>query len=467
MPRKRPAARVARAPAGEELSFSTAGFDLAGFCRDLLDFAGLQPTTGKTLRVCTIFSGLPGCSSKLMNDRAQIHMLRCRSGAPSIVLGKVVPGCFQEVFACEKDAAACHCLQNAVAVDHLFEDAGTLTGERAWCMKHGQNCVVPSAHVDLLIAGFTCKANSTQNAQRWSEKPSESKHFEAFLQTMKVLQRLQPKAFVLENVPGVMKADGADAKETVNDVIMTKMAETLPTYSVEHVCLTARPLPTERQRIYWIGHHNAAASAIKAQVEQLSSHAKGFKVHHVSSFVVPSSVAKWAALMKGGATGDEVDAAAVYAGTLQKARDKAKGRLPAALAWPRLEDTESRHLPMTNAWSRAQVDVYEQICLHQCTDVDGPRHWVADIGQTAGRGAVRVTGLAPTFTTSSRPYSYSLHRELSPEECMWMHGFRDYNFHGTTLQQARSIIGNGMAATTLAVVLIPVAHSLGALVKVA
>lgn len=110
-------------------------------------------------------------------------------------------------------------------------------------------------------------------------------------------------------------------------------------------------------------------------------------------------------------------------------------------------------------WMRAQIDVYQHIIQSQkqFSETD-PADWfpVADVGQTASRGAIQVTGELPCITTSSKIYAYDLHRTLTPDELMACHGFVDYNFSGLTTHEAAQLVGKGMAATSLVTVLAPV-----------
>ena len=119
------------------------------------------------------------------------------------------------------------------------------------------------------------------------------------------------------------------------------------------------------------------------------------------------------------------------------------------------------------AWQQAQVDVCHLLCDAK-TLSESPAQPAAlgDFCQTAGRGAIHVAGTLPCLTTSSCIWSYGLHRELQPEELYGAHGFEDYDFGGMTVPEAVAAVGNSMAASSLAVVLVPVLEVLGKLVPV-
>ena len=64
-------------------------------------------------------------------------------------------------------------------------------------------------------------------------------------------------------------------------------------------------------------------------------------------------------------------------------------------------------------WLRAQIDVYELIVDSiPHSDRPAPEFFfpVADVGQSAGRGAVCIQGTIPSLATSSRIFAYQLGR---------------------------------------------------------
>ena len=90
---------------------------------------------------------------------------------------------------------------------------------------------------------------------------------------------------------------------------------------------------------------------------------------------------------------------------------------------------------------------------------------ISKVSQSCQRGGVNFNGQVPTVTTSTRLWSFKEHRELLPEEMMAFHGLPNYNFGGCHMTQARNIVGNSMASTTLATVLVPVLQVLGRLIQ--
>lgn len=421
-------------------------FSLPDFCEQLLASLQLR-RSGKPLHFATAFSG---------------------SGAPSLVLSCLLEDGVVELFSSEKELSACHALMRNTKTRHIYEDAMAAAQKKkpAWCCQHGRLCDIPAGKQDLYIAGFTCKGNSTQNPNRFTESPAESKHFEAFEACILHIKNHKPVSFILENVTGVLMKESSDSEKKFIEVLMGKMKEEIPEYEVGYVKITAAPLPTSRPRIYWIGHTNASVKEVVVQIEKLISTVSGWKVHHVDSFLDAAddpSIAKWAILGSSMKSAHEIDEAASYASALAKARDKAGKRLPQALSWPAVPDRESRHCTEVLPWLKAQVDCYEQICSFMSI-ARSNEHWLADVSQTSNRGSVKLTGTVPTLTTSSRLWSYKLHRELTPDECMRIHGFSQYDLRGLSTSEAKAIIGNMMAGTALAIILCPVLRSLGCLV---
>jgi len=90
---------------------------------------------------------------------------------------------------------------------------------------------------------------------------------------------------------------------------------------------------------------------------------------------------------------------------------------------------------------------------------------LAKVSQSTNRGTCMVDGRCPTLTTSSRLWSFKLHRFLLPEELMRCHGLDGYSFRGLTKAQARELIGNSMSSTTLVMVLAGCLYAMDRLVK--
>lgn len=92
---------------------------------------------------------------------------------------------------------------------------------------------------------------------------------------------------------------------------------------------------------------------------------------------------------------------------------------------------------------------------------DELQHAVADISQTVGRGSIQVNGCLSTVQTSTRLWSFKLHRFATPAELVAVHGFEQYDFATVPWETAMSVVGNMQTATHLVFALIPVLEALG------
>lgn len=191
---------------------------------------------------------------------------------------------------------------------------------------------------------------------------------------------------------------------------------------------------------------------------------------------------------------EKVKAASEYASAFAKAHAKADKRISNGSLLPvhaRMSSKTSQN--GLTPWLRAQIDIYELILSNVPEDALPPSDEyfpVADVGQSANRGAVCIQGTVPSISTSTRIFAYPLQRQtastnihlcasnifhfliglnilfsgqrfLTPEELMAAHGFSDYRMEGLSLNEKMGLVGRGMAATTLATILAPVAKALG------
>lgn len=160
----------------------------------------------------------------------------------------------------------------------------------------------------------------------------------------------------------------------------------------------------------------ATGEAIAKDIGKMTAkHASGPKVHHVSSFLSRTVKLHSADDMKPDAdTAAQTQNEKLYSAAFHNAWIKAKKRLPEdCQAKPRSERESCKYQldgQGYSPWLQAQVDVYQHILESNCgPDVRNP-HMLGDIGQSTNRGGVHWLGELPCLTTSSRLYSYTLHR---------------------------------------------------------
>ena len=77
----------------------------------------------------------------------------------------------------------------------------------------------------LFVSGFSCKANSTQNKERFTKDPCESHHFESFVGCLDFCKKYRPQFVLLEDVCGIQLQKARGQKETVLDEIMKRLHE--------------------------------------------------------------------------------------------------------------------------------------------------------------------------------------------------------------------------------------------------
>jgi hypothetical protein len=117
---------------------------------------------------------------------------------------------------------------------------------------------------------------------------------------------------------------------------------------------------------------------------------------------------------------DKVKQASEYAADFAKSYGKAKKRLGKDSQLKPVHERASyihaQQLAGTTPWIRAQIDVREM--LYKASTMPDPSkhemyHPVADVGQSAYRGAIHVQGTLPSLSTSTRLWSYSWNKSAT------------------------------------------------------
>ena len=135
-----------------------------------------------------------------------------------------------EDFACEINLSAAYALTRNSPPLHLFTHNSHLLREDVmtkglFCHIHGRRCSPSRQTPELFVSGFSCKAFSTNNGERWSQDPVEHEHFSSFLECKAFIAKYLPKAVVLENVEGVNFRRTSGCKGTGLDEIMKHLQE--------------------------------------------------------------------------------------------------------------------------------------------------------------------------------------------------------------------------------------------------
>ena len=171
-------------------------------------------------------------------------------------------------------------------------------------------------------------------------------------------------------------------------------------------------------RAFTLGSRRASALVIASQIGMLVKHIQNMPKHHIKTFLDPQKTQYWRDLHCSDAGTKpsplaSLEGQSAYASCVEKARNKAMetGRLDAEHPWPPLNKRESaqcRSAAAVTPWCLAQIDTYEQILKKASEDqlVDNKGYRLADVSQTASRGALSLGGTLDTILTGTRYYDY-------------------------------------------------------------
>ena len=233
------------------------------------------------------------------------------SGAPSLVLRTLLAGNLREVMACELDPAAAHALMvNAKPVHAHVDVCQQATQKKCFCYVCNKACKVPAAKdaLDLYVAGWPCNSNSLLNTRRFEEDPTTTKHADVLKKIARCLGKMQPRAFVLENVAGVTKKRNSQEPGSVAEWVKQTLKEEVPDYQIHDFMLGSHPVTSIRNRCYTIGVRDGSMLPIIKDVELLCNAALKMPLHHLDALLTPDVPLEAAA---GSVVSPEKDSAAV------------------------------------------------------------------------------------------------------------------------------------------------------------
>jgi DNA (cytosine-5)-methyltransferase 1 len=135
---------------------------------------------------------------------------------------------------------------------------------------------IPSSFIpdhDMLVGGFPCQPFSREGLQPGlAEKNGNGL---LFLEIVRILRDKQPKAFFLENVPGLLYCD-----EGRTIAVVMEALELEGTYAVRHEVINARCLTAQsRNRLYFVGMKRS-----KKRTRQHEEHADDEEAEMVFAF---------------------------------------------------------------------------------------------------------------------------------------------------------------------------------------
>ncbi len=170
-----------------------------------------------------------------------------------------------------------------LALPGSIEDLDAATVLRELPTSSGKRSLGPG-ELDVLLGGPPCQGYSVNSHNRSVTDPRNH----LFRHYVRFLRGLSPKAFVLENVPGMFSLDGGRFFEELVSAIGTADASGCPGYEVEFKILNAAHygVPQERFRIVVVGTRRdvvAAAGRVRlpvpAHYSLAQAHFRGGRTH--------------------------------------------------------------------------------------------------------------------------------------------------------------------------------------------
>ena len=119
----------------------------------------------------------------------------------------------------------------------------------------------PSSSLDLLVAGFPCQPFSSSGDQPGLD--DENGRGLLYTHIIRFLRVSQPKAFLLENVPGLLGTDSGKAYETILSSLQSEAGYDVTVKTISSRGLTAQ----SRKRVYFVGFKQNSNNDPRAKFE--------------------------------------------------------------------------------------------------------------------------------------------------------------------------------------------------------
>ena len=211
-------------------------FNINEFLCEMQTVLGCAPSADKVV-LATACSGLLSLHSycRFVYPSTEVKCDRCvpcRLGVPAMVLRsimgdatKVVELTASEISQTSAHALLLNCPQNHQPMQLLRNVMEVASSGKSFCYIANEatrmNDMFGSAGTDIFIAGYPCNDNSALNTTRFHpEKDATSTAFAAVLPAvLRVLDRLGPKAFALENVTGLLKKRSGPSSSSAEPVM--------------------------------------------------------------------------------------------------------------------------------------------------------------------------------------------------------------------------------------------------------
>lgn len=124
-------------------------------------------------------------------------------------------------------------------------------------ISKGLDALLGSEKIDVIIGGPPCQAYSMAGRARDEKGMKDDYRNYLFESYLKVVERYKPKAFIFENVPGILSARPGNGKWKIIDLIQEAFAEAgyavLSDLSEAIVDMTEYGVPQNRKRVIILG----------------------------------------------------------------------------------------------------------------------------------------------------------------------------------------------------------------------
>ncbi len=121
--------------------------------------------------------------------------------------------------------------------------------------------LINNREIDIVIGGPPCQGMSLSGPRKFEDPRNK-----LYLSYIRLVEEIQPKAFVIENVPGLVSLFGGQIKDSIIEKF-TKMG-----YNIQYkiLCAADYGVPQNRRRVVFVGLRNGAFDYPKALLQQVT-----------------------------------------------------------------------------------------------------------------------------------------------------------------------------------------------------
>ena len=128
------------------------------------------------------------------------------------------------------------------------KDAKTICGDIAAIHSADIDAVTGGKIIDVIIGGPPCQGMSLSGPRKFDDPRNK-----LYLSYIRLVEEIRPKAFVIENVPGLVSLFGGQIKNS----IIQRLSELGYTVCYKTLCSADYGVPQRRRRVIFVGIKNA------------------------------------------------------------------------------------------------------------------------------------------------------------------------------------------------------------------